>query len=143
VAAAASTAIGWGVAAITALAFAGLSDQRQVLGLGLANAVGMTVIGALLVVAVRRHAGPAALAGLARATTVGIVAAGTAALAGFGVVTGIGHLVGTHPTVGGSLAQGMLGGLTVLAVYGAVAYALDRRDVQGLAGRLRRRSKQS
>ena len=139
VAAAISTAVGWLVAATAALSLAGVGDQAQVLALGLANSAGMTVLGVLLVLAVRRHAGPAALAGLGRATTVGIVAAGVAALAGFGVVTGIGHLFGPDPTVGGSLAQGMLGGLTVLAVFGAVAFALDRRDVGSLAGRLRRR----
>ena len=139
-AAAASTAAGWIVAALTALAFAALPHQRQVLGLGLANAAGMTVIGVLLVLAVRRHAGPAALAGLGRTTTVGIVAAGTAAAAGYAVVTGIGHLVGAGPGVVGSLAQGMLGGLAVLAVFGAVAYALDRRDVNALVARLRRRA---
>ncbi|MFI5898079.1 murein biosynthesis integral membrane protein MurJ [Actinoplanes sp. NPDC051513] len=139
VAAAVATAAGWLVAAGAALALAGLGDERQVLGLGLANSAGMTVLGVLLVLAVRRHAGAAALTGLARATTVGIVAAGAAALAGFGVVTGIGHLAGADPTVGGSLAQGMLGGLTVLAVFGAVAFVLDRRSVGGLFARLRRR----
>jgi putative peptidoglycan lipid II flippase len=139
-AAAVSSAAGWLVAAGTALALAGLPHQRQVLALGLANAAGMTVIGVLLVLAVRRIAGPAALAGLARAAAVGIVAAGAAAAAGFGVVTGIGHLAGAGHSVAGSLAQGMLGGLAVLAVFGAVAFALDRRDVSSLAGRIRRRS---
>lgn len=134
-AAAVSTAAGWVVGALTALSFAGLPHQRQVLALGLANAAGMTVIGVLLALAVRRHAGPAALAGLGRATTVGIVAAGTAALAGYAVVTGIGHVTG----VVGALLQGMLGGLTVLVVYGAVTFALDRRDVSVLVARLRRR----
>ncbi|MFF5297294.1 murein biosynthesis integral membrane protein MurJ [Paractinoplanes globisporus] len=139
VAAAFSTAVGWLVAAGAALALSGLGDQRQVLGLSLANSAGMTVLGVLLVLAVRRHAGPAALTGLARATTVGIVAAGIAAAAGYGVVTGIGHLTGPGPTVVDSLGQGMLGGLTVLAVFGAVVFVLDRRDVNVLATRLRRR----
>jgi putative peptidoglycan lipid II flippase len=131
-AAAASTAAGWLVAAVTALVLAAVSGVH-VLGLGLANSAGMTVIGLLLAVAVRRNAGPAALAGLSRATAVGIVAAGAAALAGWGVVAGIGHLVGAAPTVGGSLAQGMLGGGTVLVVFLAVAWLLDRRDVAPLA----------
>jgi putative peptidoglycan lipid II flippase len=137
VAAAASTAAGWVVAAVTALALFALDDQRLVLELGLANATGMTVIGVLLVLAVRRHAGPDALAGLGRATTVGIVAAGTAALAGWGVVAGIGQLVGPGSTVGGSLVQGVLGGLTVLVVFGAVTYPLARRDLSPITGRLR------
>ena len=138
VAAAASTAAGWLVAAVAVAATIGLGDD-QVLGLGLANAAGMTVIGVLLVRAVRRNAGPAALSGLGRATAVGIVAAGTAALAGWGVVSGIGHAAGSGPSVGASLVQGVLGGVAVLAVFLAVAYALDRRDVAAITGRLRRR----
>jgi putative peptidoglycan lipid II flippase len=137
-AAAASTAAGWIVATGVALAFAGLSDRWQVPALGLANAAGMTVIGVLLVLAVRRHAGPSALAGLGRSTVVGIVAAGTAAAAGYGVVTGIGHWGGTGPAVVGSLVQGMLGGLAVLVVFAGVAFALDRRSFAVLAARLRR-----
>ncbi|GAA0547947.1 hypothetical protein GCM10010172_32270 [Paractinoplanes ferrugineus] len=136
--AAACTAAGWIVGAATALALAGVGERRQVLTLGLANAVAMTVIGILLVLAVRRHAGAAALAGLSRATVVGIVAAGVAALAGWAVVAGIGHLVGAHPTAGGSVVQGVLGGLTVLAVFAGVVYPAARSDVAPLVGRLRR-----
>jgi len=138
-AAAFSTATGWLVAAVAALALAGIGDDRQVLGLGLANTAGMSVIGLLLIVAVRRHAGPAALAGLGRASAVGIVAAGVAGLAGWGTVAGIGRLFGATPTVVGSLAQGMLGGLVVLLVFGAAAWLLDRRDVSPLVATLGRR----
>ena len=140
VAAAASTAAGWGVAAIGALVLsAALGDDAQVFALGLASAAGMTLIGVLLAVAVRRHAGPAALAGLRRATIVGIVAAGAAALAGRGAVVGIGHLLGDTPTGAGSLVQGMLGGVVVVAGYLTVAYLLDRPDMRPLAGSLARR----
>lgn len=139
VAAAVATAAGWLVAAAAALAAGALGgDDRQILALGLANTLGMTVIGVLLVAAVRRHAGAPALAGLGRATAVGIVAAGAAALAGWAVVSGIGHLVGASPTVGGSLVQGVLGGLAVLVAFFAVAYPLSRRDIAALAGRVRR-----
>jgi putative peptidoglycan lipid II flippase len=141
VAAAASTAIGWLVAAITALALSGLGDDRQVLGLGLANAAGMSVIGLLLVLAVRRHAGPAALAGLDRASVAGVAAAGVAALAGWGTVAGVGHLFGPTPTGPGSIVQGMLGGVVVLVVFAAVAYALDRRDMRPLTAGLARRAR--
>jgi putative peptidoglycan lipid II flippase len=137
-AAAFSTAIGWVVAAGAALALAGLGDQKQVLGLGLANTAGMSVLGLLLVYAVRRHAGAEALAGLGRAAAVGIVAAGTSALAGWAVVAGLGRLAWPEPTVVGSLVQGVLGGVAVLVVFLAVAYPLDRRDMSPLARRLRR-----
>lgn len=142
-AAAASTAAGWGVAAVAALGLsAGFGPERQVLALGLANAVGMSVIGLLLVLAVRRHAGPEALAGLGRATAAGIVAAVVAAAAGWATVTGVGQLFDDTPGAVRSLVQGMLGGIVVLLVYAASAYASDKPDVRPLvatlAGRLRR-----
>jgi putative peptidoglycan lipid II flippase len=99
----------------------------------------MSVIGALLVHAVRKNAGPDALAGLARVTVVGIVAAAVAALAGWATVAGVGHLIGGTPTVVGSLVQGMLGGAVVVVVFVAVAFPLDRRDMAPLAMTLRRR----
>ncbi|MEU8820667.1 lipid II flippase MurJ [Actinoplanes sp. NPDC048796] len=145
VAAAWSTAAGWLIAAVGALALSGLAESRLVLGLGLANAAGMTVIGLLLVLAVRRQAGPEALAGLPRSVVVAVGAGGLAALAGWGVVVGIGHLFGTTPTVAGSVVQGMLGGLVVLGVFLAVAYPAARHDLASLAApltrRLRRRRK--
>jgi putative peptidoglycan lipid II flippase len=138
-AAAAATATGWLVAAAVALSLSGTADRYQVLGLGFANTAGMSVIGLLLVLAVRRNAGPAALAGLGRALAVGIVAAGIAALAGWLVVDGIGQLAGATPTVGGSLAQGVLGGVVVLFVYLVVAYVLDKRDMAPLGATVTRR----
>jgi putative peptidoglycan lipid II flippase len=138
VAAAASTAAGWLVAAGAALIIAAVEGESSARGLGAASAAGMTVIGILLVLAVRRHAGAEALAGLGRATTVGVVAAGCSALAGWGVVAGIGHLVGPRPTTGGSLVQGVLGGLAVLIVFATVAYPTARQDLSPLIRRLRR-----
>jgi putative peptidoglycan lipid II flippase len=148
VAAAGCTAAGWGIAAVSAFVLSGVfGDERQVFALGLANAVGMSAIGLLLVLAVRRHAGPESLSGLGRATLVGIVAAGVAALAGWAVVAGVGHAFGPTPTGIGSLAQGMLGGVVVAVVFLAVAYLVDRRDMRPLAatlaGRLGRRRENS
>jgi putative peptidoglycan lipid II flippase len=133
-AAAASTAIGWATAILSAFVLP--HDPGR---LGLANALGMTVIGALLVLAVRKIAGPEALRGLGRATAVGIVAAGVAALAGWGTVTAVGHAFGPTPAVIGSLAQGMLGAVVVVLAYVAVAYLLDRPDMRPLAETLMRR----
>ncbi|GIF26869.1 putative peptidoglycan lipid II flippase [Actinoplanes tereljensis] len=140
VAAAVSTAVGWLVAAVVALLLAvsgglrgddsaGGSGLPDVVGLGLASAVGMTVLGVLLVLAVRRHAGPEALAGLGRVVVVGIVAAGVAALAGRAVVGFSGHF---------ALVQGLCGGIAVLLVFGAVAYPLAGRDLAPLVRRLKR-----
>ena len=137
VAAAASTAAGWGIAAIAAVMLsAALGDVRQVLALGLANSVGMSGIGVLLVLAVRRHAGPGALTGLGRATAAAIVSAVVAALAGWGTVTAAGQWMG--PGAPRSLVQGLLGGVVVLIAYAAAAYLFDRHDVRPLARMLRR-----
>jgi putative peptidoglycan lipid II flippase len=139
-AAAAATAAGWAVAAGAAFALsAALPRGQRVFALGLANAVGMSVIGLLLALAVRRLAGPAALAGLGRATTAGAAAAVTAGLAGWGAVHGLGAALGGAPAGVTSLLQGMLGGVVVAAVFAVVAYALDRHDVRPLAVTLRRR----
>ncbi|WP_250033520.1 murein biosynthesis integral membrane protein MurJ [Paractinoplanes maris] len=138
VAAAGSTAAGWILGAAVALVLAGAGDQ--VFTLGLANAVAMSAIGLLLVLAVRRHAGPEALAGLGRTTLVTLLAAGLAALAGWGAVAGSGALFGATPQAVPSIVQGILGGLAVLVVFVGVAYPLARRDLAPLARRLRRRS---
>jgi hypothetical protein len=84
----------------------------------------MSAIGLLLVLAVRRHAGRRALAGLGRATGAGIVAAVAAALAGWAVVAGIGHAVGPTPVAAASCRAcwAARGGV----VFVAVAYPLDR-----------------
>jgi len=139
VAAAVSTATGWGFAAVAAIVSVRVGGEAQVLALGLAAAAGMTVIGALLVLAVRRQAGAGALHGLGRASGAGIVAAGVAALAGWGTVTAIGHAFAATPAVAGSLIQGMLGGVVVALVYVSVAYVLDSPDMRPLARTLVRR----
>jgi putative peptidoglycan lipid II flippase len=140
VAAAVASAGGWAIGAVVVVVVSVTAHgTAQLVGLSAANAAGMSVIGLLLVHAVRRKAGPGALAGLARVTVVGIVAASVAALAGWAAVTATGHLFGPTPTVPGSLGQGMLGGIVVAAMFAAVAYPLDRRDMAPLAATLLRR----
>jgi putative peptidoglycan lipid II flippase len=138
VAAAGCTAAGWAIAALSAFALSAALGDEQEFALGLANAIGMSAIGLLLVLAVRRNAGPEALSGLGRVTLVGMVAAGVAALAGRAVVAGVGHAFGPTPTGAGSLVQGMLGGIAVAVAFLAVAYPLDRQDVRPLTARVRR-----
>jgi putative peptidoglycan lipid II flippase len=130
--AALATAIGWAVAAILAVPLVQtLPTDRRVLALALANSAGMLVLGALLVTAVRRLAGPAALSGLGRSTVAGIVAAGFAALAGWGVVAAL----GTTPTVWGGVLECMLGGAVLAVVFAVIAFALDRDGVRRLMRR--------
>ncbi|WP_407651681.1 murein biosynthesis integral membrane protein MurJ [Actinoplanes sandaracinus] len=139
-AAAAASAVGWltaGVAVTVVTTVAG--DGRVVFGLGLANAIGMSVTGLLLVLAVRRHAGPVALAGLGRALLAAVAAAVVAGAAGWGVVAGVGSAFWPTPGVLGSLVAGMLGGVVVAVVFIGVAFVLDRRDLGPLVATLRRR----
>ncbi|WP_307831642.1 murein biosynthesis integral membrane protein MurJ [Nucisporomicrobium flavum] len=142
VAAATATAAGWGIAAVAAVVLSAvLPADRQLIGLGAANAVGMSAIGLLLALAVRRHAGPLALTGLPRAAAVGIVAAVAAGFAGWGVAEALRHASGGTPAAGTSLLQGMLGGITVAVVFAAVAYPPARRDLRPLVSRVTGRNR--
>ncbi|WP_091562655.1 murein biosynthesis integral membrane protein MurJ [Micromonospora pattaloongensis] len=138
--AAAATAAGWLTATLAAvLLSAALPAEHRVMALTLANSVGMTVLGALLVRAVARRAGRAALAGLARAGLVGVLAAAAAALAGLAATGWLAAVAGTTPTRGGALLQGMLSGVVVLLVFLGVAYPLDRHDIRPMTSALTRR----
>ncbi|GAA2709826.1 murein biosynthesis integral membrane protein MurJ [Actinoplanes palleronii] len=140
VAAAVASGTGWlfaGVAVVVVTTMA--SGRAELAGLGLANALGMSVTGLLLVLAVRRQAGSDALAGLPRALIAAVVAAAAAGLAGWGVVAGLTAAFWPAAGILGSLVEGVLGGLAVVVVFVAVAFLLDRRDLSPLAGTLTRR----
>ncbi|MCO1597109.1 MATE family efflux transporter [Micromonospora sp. RHAY321] len=132
--------LGWLVVPAVALPLTALLPTAdRVLAVAVANSVGMLVLGALLVVAVRRGAGRAALAGAARAGAAGVLAGALAALAGAGVVRWLDTPGGGTPTMAAALGQGMLSGVLVGAVFLAVVWFVDRRDVRPLlAGVLRR-----
>ncbi|SCL29381.1 murein biosynthesis integral membrane protein MurJ [Micromonospora inyonensis] len=142
--------LGWLAVPVVALPLAAvLPVGDRVLAVALANSAGMLLLGILLLAAVRRAAGPAALAGSLRAGVAGVLAATAATLAGAQVA---GALAGTGagtPTTSGAVLEGMLSGAVVGVVFLAVAYPADRRDVGPLlagvvrrlpvAGRVRRR----
>jgi len=130
-AAAVATATGWAAAAAAALLLAtGLPIAERVPAVAAANSIGMTVLGAALLFAVRRRAGREALAGTGRTTA---VALGSSAIAvGAGLVT---RGLITTPGAGGAVAQGMLCGVVVAVVFLAGAAVGDRRTLQRLAGR--------
>ncbi|MFY1683793.1 murein biosynthesis integral membrane protein MurJ [Micromonospora sp. WMMD730] len=137
-AATAAITTGWLVVPLVALPLAALLPRAdRVLAVTLANSVGMLLLGALLVVAVRRSAGPAALAGAGRAATAGLLAALVAAPAG-GLTARLAAGGGT-PTTAGALVQGMLSGAVVGVLFLAVAWLVDRRDVGPLLTGVRRR----
>ncbi|WDZ88101.1 murein biosynthesis integral membrane protein MurJ [Micromonospora cathayae] len=132
--------VGWLAVPVAALPLGALLPvDDRVLAVALANSAGMLLLGALLLVAVRRAAGPAALAGSVRAGTAGVVAGSVAALAGAQVARALAGAGDGTPTTAGTLLAGMLSGVVVGVVFLAVAYPGDRRDVGPLlAGVLRR-----
>jgi putative peptidoglycan lipid II flippase len=103
--------------------------------LGLANTVGMTASGVLLLVAVGRARGGAALAGVGRALGAGLAGAAAGAAVGFGATALV-------PVTGHWLNAGLalLAGLCATAVFGAVVALLDGGDLRGAVSRLRRRA---
>ncbi|MDG4809311.1 lipid II flippase MurJ [Micromonospora sp. WMMD1120] len=131
-----ATAVGFLLVPVAVLVLGALLPLAdRVLAVTAANSVGMLVLGALLLTAVRRGAGSAALAGARRAGLAGGLAGALAALAGVGLT----HWLGPTPTIAAALGQGMLSGVLVGAVFLAVVWFVDRRDVRPLlAGVLRR-----
>ncbi|HEY2947312.1 MAG TPA: lipid II flippase MurJ [Micromonosporaceae bacterium] len=141
--AALATAVGWSVAIASAYALAAeLPRTARVPALGLANSVGMAVLGGVLLAIVARRAGRAALTGVGRAAAVGSAAAAAAGLAGWAVSRWFDAALGGTPNDVAAVIQGMLCGVVVVVVFLGVAYPLDRRDVRpmvaAVAGRLRR-----
>ena len=138
--AAVAVAAGWAVAAAASFGFAaGFPVERRLPALAAANSVGMLALGVLLLLAVRRRAGAAALAGIVRATGAGLLAAVPAAAAGYGTVILAGRILGAVPAQLGATVQGMLGAVVVLVVYAAIAWLADRRDLEPTAAAFRRR----
>ncbi|MCF0097478.1 murein biosynthesis integral membrane protein MurJ [Micromonospora sp. MH99] len=143
-AATAATAVGFLVVPpVVLLLGAILPLTDRVLAVTSANSVGMVVLGVLLVSAVLRSAGRAALAGAARAGAAGGLAGLLAALAGLGVSRWLDGLDGGTPTTAAALGQGMLSGVLVGVVFLVVVWFVDRRDVRplltGVVRRLGRR----
>ncbi|PPK90861.1 putative peptidoglycan lipid II flippase [Kineococcus xinjiangensis] len=133
-AAAVAATAGWllvlGAAPLLVLA---LPPERVVTALALAHTLGLTLAGVLLVIAVRRACGVAALAGLPRAVLAGAVAALLAGGAGHGVAS-----VLPLATTSQALVAGVVAGAVAGLLWLAVVALLDRRDVAALAGRFAR-----
>jgi putative peptidoglycan lipid II flippase len=128
--AAGAAAIGWAVVAGAAVGLSAvLPDTARVPALTAANSLGMTVLGAGLLLAVARGAGRAALTGLVRAGVVALLAAGLAAAAGWAVAAWTAP-AGDPPAAAAVVGSGMLSGVVVGAVFGVVGWTLDRRDVR-------------
>ncbi|MEU8154473.1 lipid II flippase MurJ [Micromonospora sp. NPDC048986] len=135
-----ATAVGFLVVPVVVLLLGAVLPLRdRVLAVTSANSVGMLVLGALLLLAVRRSAGRPALAGAARAAAAGGLAGVLAGLAGLGLSRWLDQSDGGTPTTAAAFGQGMLSGVLVGVVFLAVVWFVDRRDVAPLlAGVLRR-----
>jgi putative peptidoglycan lipid II flippase len=94
-----ATVTGWLVVALVdVLLVAALPGAERVVLLGLGNTAGVTVAGVLLLLGLHRAAGPAVLAGAARAGATGAAAAAAAVGAGLFVPGGLPVLLGAAVT---------------------------------------------
>ncbi len=123
-----ATVLGWLVVGAADLALvAGLPDADRVVLLGVGNTLGVSLAGGLLLLGLRRAAGPAALAGATRSGVTGLAAAG--------LIVGLASLVPTPEAA--PLADLLAATGTALAA--AVVFLLVVRllDPAGLKGLLR------
>ncbi|MEU4717410.1 lipid II flippase MurJ [Micromonospora purpureochromogenes] len=128
-----ATALGWlSVPAAALVLGAALPLRDRVLAVTLANSLGMLLLGGLLLAAVARSAGRAALSGAGRAATAGVLAAALAAPAGALTARWLADVADGTPTTPEALVQGMLSGAVVGVVFLGVAYLADRPDVRPL-----------
>ncbi|WP_076473018.1 murein biosynthesis integral membrane protein MurJ [Micromonospora avicenniae] len=135
-----ATAVGWLAVPVLAILLGRLLPLAdRVLAVALANSVGMLLLGGLLIIAVRRSAGSAALAGTPRAAAAGLLGGLAGALAGVGVLRWLDTPGDGTPTMAAALGQGMLSGVLVGVVFLTVVWLVDRQAVRPLlAGVLRR-----
>jgi len=105
-----------------------------VAALGLGISFGLTVLGVVLVIQLRRAG--ATMPGLARAAGAGLAAAAVGAVAG----NGVRWLAGGLPSgLGGIIGLGAAAGLVVVVVFAAVMLPLDGGDLRALIRRFARR----
>jgi putative peptidoglycan lipid II flippase len=107
-----------------------------VAALALASSTGFILVSVPTVIATRRLRGRAAVAGVGHATLAGLAAAAAGAATGLAVTLAL-------PTGGNALevGSGFIAAILAIAVFGVVAYALDRGDLRAAAGRVRRFAK--
>lgn len=124
--AAGSIVSGWLTAAGAAVVLAQIvPGERVVAALAAANTLGMSLAGVLLVLGVRRDAGPTALRGVGRTLARGIPAGAAGAGAGWLVA----HAV-PDGSLAGIVAGGVLAAAAAAAVVLAAAWLVDRDGVR-------------
>lgn len=137
-AAAVATVTGWlaVVVAMTVIALVVPEPTDVAVALGAGSSVGMTVAGAALAMALRRCAGPGALAGLVRTVLGSGAAAALAGAAGWWASTRLTDAWGSGAA--GSVLAGVVAALVALAVLALALPVLDRPSVRAATGLLRR-----
>jgi putative peptidoglycan lipid II flippase len=114
-----------------------LAPPRLVVpALTVASSVALLVVAVPMVLATRRFRGPAAVAGVGRATVAGLVAGAAGSAVGVGVALVVPADGKLFEAVSAVLAT-----MLAVLVFGGVAYALDRDDLQLVVARLRRLSR--
>lgn len=136
--AAVATSTGWlVVTAASVAAVAALPPADAAVGLGAGSSAGMSVAGALLLYALRRAAGPAALAGLPRTALVALGGGLAGAVAGRLVTDAVlAAAAGASGGPGGAAGAGAAaaGALVTLGCLAAAAAAADRGVVRAVRG---------
>jgi putative peptidoglycan lipid II flippase len=111
-----------------------LAPPRLTVGaLALASSIGQLATAFPMVAATRRLRGRAALDGLGHATLAGVAAAAAGAAAGLAIALVMPTGGAIYETCAGAVAT-----ILAVAVFGVVAYALDKGDTRAAAARLRR-----
>ena len=134
-AAAAAMAGGWLIVIVTDVIVVGLVPPRWVVPvLGLGNTVGLVVSGAVLLAAVRRARGGAALQGTLRAAAAGLAGAVAGAAAGAGTSAAV-PVTGFFPNA----TVALLACCGAVIAFGVTAYALDGGDLRAVVARTKRK----
>lgn len=123
------------VIAVDVLAVQFVPTRWVVATLGAGTTAGLTAGGLGLLAAVRRAAGPGALAGTGRAAVTGLAGAAAGALAGLAVA---GLLRAHHFWM--SAVTAVLAGACVLVIFCVTAYGADRGDLRQAIAAIRRRA---
>jgi putative peptidoglycan lipid II flippase len=132
--AAVAMAGGWVLVIACDITLMRLASARWVVAaLGLGNTIGFTVAAVVLVLAVRRLRGRAALRATARAAGAGLLAAMAGALAGAAAARVFPSVSLLSDCIAAALAAAC-----ALAVFAAVAFLLDRHDLRAALARARR-----
>ncbi|RFS84075.1 virulence factor MviN [Actinomadura spongiicola] len=133
---AAAIVTGWLVVMVADVALVWTVDRQWVVAaLGAGNAAGMTVAGALLLGTLLRARGAASVAGIPRALAAGLAGGAAGGAAGYATAA----LLGTGgPGAAGELRDvgtGLLAAVAAAAVFLAIAFVIDGRDLRAVLSR--------